>query len=73
MKVPIDKLRSAGRVLSGFNGATTLTVADIALPFKAGSVTQQELFFVVKDLGSYNAIAGRAWLHSMKAVPSTYH
>ena len=38
MKVPLDKLSSAGRILSGFNGATTLTMGDIALPVKAGSV-----------------------------------
>ena len=73
MKVPFDKLRSVGRVLSRFNGATTLTVGDITLLVKAGPVTQQVLFSVVEDLGLYNAIAGRAWLHSMKAVPSTYH
>ena len=73
MKVPLDKLSSAGRILSGFNGATMLTVGDIALPVKAGTVTQQVLFSVVEDLGPYNAIIGRAWLHAMKAVPSTYH
>ena len=73
MKVPLDKLSSASRVLSGFNGAATLTVSDIALPVKAGPVTQQVLFLVVKDMGPYNAIVGQAWLHSMKAVPSTYY
>ena len=73
MRVPLDHLSSAGRVLSGFNGATTLTVRDIAFPVRAGSVTQQVLFSVVVDLGPYNAILGRAWLHAMKAVPSTYH
>ena len=39
MKVPLDKLFSAGRILSGFNGATTLTIWDIALPVKVGAVT----------------------------------
>ena len=73
MKVPLDKLSSAGRILSGFKGATTLTMGDIALPVKAGPVTQQVLFSVVEDLEPYNAIDGRAWLHAMKAVPSTYH
>ena len=73
MKVPLDKLSSAGRILSGFNGATTLTMGDITLPVKAGPVIQQVLFSVVEDLGLYNAIVGRAWLHTMKAVPSTYH
>ena len=73
MKVPLHKLSSAGIILSRFNGATTLTMGDIALPVKAGLVTQQVLFSIVKDLGPYNAIIGRAWLHAMKAVPSTYH
>ena len=73
MKIMFDHLSSAGRILFGFNGATTLTVGDIVLSVKAGPVTQQVLFSVVKDLGPYNAIVGRAWLHAMKVVPSTYH
>ena len=73
MRVPLDHLSSVGRVLSEFNGATTLIVRDIAFPVRAGPVTQQVLFSVVEDLGPYNAILGRAWLHAMKAVPSTYH
>ena len=48
-------------------------MGDIALSIKAGPVTQQVLFLVVEDLGPYNAIVGRTWLHTMKAVPSTYH
>ena len=59
IKVLLSHLSSTGRVLSGFNGSTTLTVGDIALSVKAGPVTQQVLFSVVKDLGSYNAIVGR--------------
>ena len=73
MRVPLDHLSSVGRVLSRFNEATTLAVRDIAFPVRAGLVTQQVLFSVVKDLGPYNTILGRAWLHAMKAVPSTYH
>ena len=70
MKVSLDRLSSA---LSRFNRATTLMVGDIILSIKAGPVTQQVLFSVVEDLGPYNAIVGRAWLHAMKVVPSTYH
>ena len=73
MKVPLTHLSFTDRVLSRFNGATTLTVGDIALSIKAGPVTQQVLFSVVEDLGPYNAIIGRTWLHTMKAVPLTYH
>ena len=73
MRVPLSHLSSASRVLSGFNGATTLTVGDVALSVKAGPVTQQLLFLVVEDLGPYNVIVGRTWLHTIKVVPSTYH
>ena len=73
MKVPLSHLSSASRVLSGFNGSTTLTIGDIALSIKARPVTQQVLFSVVEDLGPYNAIVGRTWLHAMKSIPSTYH
>ena len=69
----MDHLCSACRVLLGFNGATTLSVGDVTFSVKAGLVTQQVLFSVVEDLGPYNAILGRAWLHAMKVVPSTYH
>ena len=73
MRVLIDHLSSTGRILSGFNGATTLTVGDIAFPVREGPVTHRILFSVVEDLGQYNAILGRTWLHAMKAVPSTYY
>ena len=73
MKVPLSHLNLAGRVLSEFNGSTTLTVGDIALSVKVGPVTQQVLFSMVEDLGPYNAIVGRTWLHAMKAIPLTYH
>ena len=59
-RVPMDHRHSVGRVLSGFNGATTLSIDDVTFSVKAGPVTQQVLFFVVEDLGPYNAILGRA-------------
>ena len=73
MKLSLCVVNSVGRILFGFNGATTITLGDVALPIKAGSVTQQVLFSIFKDLRPYNAIMGRAWLHLMKAIPSTYH
>ena len=47
MRVLLDCLSSAGRVLSRFNRATTLTIGDIAFPVQAGLVIQQVLFSVV--------------------------
>ena len=73
MKLSLGMLNSVEQILCGFNGATTVTLGDVTLPVKVGSVTQQVLFSIVEDLGSYNAIMERAWLHSIKDVPSTYH
>ena len=73
MNISFDVLSFADRILSGFNKATTVTMGDITLPVKPGPVVQHVLFLVVEDLGPYNAIVGRAWLHVMKVVPSTYH
>ena len=60
MRVPIDHLHSVSRVLSSFNGATTLSVGDINFSVKASPATQQVLFSVVEDLGPYNAILSQA-------------
>ena len=73
MKVPLDRLSLASTVLSGFNRATTLMVGNVILSVKVGPVTQQVLVLVVEDLGLYNVIMGRAWLHVMKVIPLTYH
>ena len=73
MNIYLDMLSSVGRILSNFNRATTVTMGDITLPVRVGSVVQQVLFSIVEDLDPYNAIIGRAWLHEMKAVPSTCH
>ena len=73
MDISFDRLSSAGRILSDFNEVTTVKMDDIALPVKVRPVVQQDLFSVVEDLDPYKAIVGRAWLHAMKVVPSTYH
>ena len=72
MKLSLGMVNSVGQILSGFNGATTITLGDVTLLVKAEPV-QQVLFSVVEDLGPYNAIMGRAWLHLMKVIPSIYH
>ena len=60
MKVLLDHLSSVGRILSGFNEATTMMVVDFVISIKVGPVTHQVLFSVVEDLGPYNAIVGQA-------------
>ena len=66
-------LEKPGRILSGFNGASTTSLGDIVLPVQADLVILNVQFLVVQDLSSFNVILGRTWLHYMKAIPSTYH
>ena len=40
MNISFDRMSSAGRILSGFNGATIVMMGDLALLVKAGLVVQ---------------------------------
>ncbi|KAL6340327.1 hypothetical protein AAG906_040764 [Vitis piasezkii] len=62
-----------GRLLFGFNEATITFLGDVVLSIQADLVTLSMQFSMVDDLSSYNAIIGRAWLHKMKVISSTYH
>ena len=73
MKLSLGVENKARQILSSFNGATTITLGDFVLLVKAGLVPQDVLFSIIEDLEPYNAIIKRAWLHSMKIIPSTYH
>ena len=66
-------LESLRCLLFRFNGATMTFLGDVVLPVQVGPVTLNVQFSVVDDLSPYNAIMGRAWLHKMKVIPSTYH
>ncbi|XP_028072066.1 uncharacterized protein LOC114274359 [Camellia sinensis] len=48
-------------------------IGKIILPVKAGTVTKQVEFWLLKVPSTYNLILGRGWLHAMQAVASTYH
>ena len=58
VKFSLGMMNSAERILFGFNGATTVTLGDVALLVKAGPITQQVLFSIIEDLGPYKAIMG---------------
>ena len=66
-------LENPGRILSGFNEASTTSLGDIMLPVQAGPIALHVQFSVVEDLSPFNSILGHTWLHDMKFTPSTYH
>ena len=73
MGFPSSALENPGRILSGFNGASTNSLGDVVLPVQARPVVQNVQFSVVEGLSSFNAIMGCTWLHNMKVIPFTYH
>lgn len=59
MRFMPSSLENPGRILSGFNGASTTSLGDILLPIQAGLITLNVQLSVVEDLFPFNAILGR--------------
>ncbi|XP_048623911.1 uncharacterized protein LOC125592631 [Brassica napus] len=57
----------------GFEGETAYSLGSIELAVTAGEIRKIVEFIVIDRPAPFNAILGRPWLYSMKAVPSTYH
>ncbi|XP_048613264.1 uncharacterized protein LOC125587143 [Brassica napus] len=73
MGVGLRDMKPSSRTLTGFNGSSEQMIGMIRLPVYAGDITRTVKFSVVRARAPYNAILGTPWLHSMKAIPSTYH
>ncbi|XP_058215688.1 uncharacterized protein LOC131326819 [Rhododendron vialii] len=73
LKIPQSCLLPAEVPLIGFSGTPVWHLGRITLPVVTDSVASNQEFVVVDAPSPYNAILGRNWLHSIKAVASTYH
>ncbi|XP_022559924.1 uncharacterized protein LOC106373498 [Brassica napus] len=73
MGIDLRDMKPSSRTLTGFNGSLEQMIGTIRIPVYAGDVTQTVKFSVIRAKAPYNAILGTPWLHSMKAIPSTYH
>lgn len=73
MEIKDIKIKSVVRPLTGFTIKVTMMIGTIELPIYIERITKIVKFMVVDKLAIYNMIMGIPWMHSMKAVPSTYH
>ena len=73
MGVDLRDMKHSSRSLTGFNGASETVIGTIKLPAYACGVTRTVKFSAIRTKAPYNAILGTPWLHSMKAISSTYH
>ncbi|XP_058202718.1 uncharacterized protein LOC131317163 [Rhododendron vialii] len=73
LRIPESCLLPAEVPSIGFSGTPVWPIGRITLPVVTGSVVSNLEFVVVDAPSPYNVILGRNWLHSIKAVASTYH
>ena len=69
MKFSLGMLNSARRILFNFNGATTTTLGDVALPVKVELVTQLILLSIIEDLGALQRYNGAGLAAFNKSYP----
>ncbi len=59
--------------IKAYDNLEHTTEGTILLPIRVSPVTQETLFHVIDLNLPYNILLGHPWIHSMKAIPSTYH
>ncbi|CAL8993981.1 unnamed protein product [Prunus brigantina] len=67
------KINKSAKSLTGFNGATTITVGTIELDVYAPPVISSQMFMVIDEVSPYNGILGRPWISKINAITSATH
>ncbi|KAI5324120.1 hypothetical protein L3X38_033193 [Prunus dulcis] len=67
------KINKSARLLTSFNGATTVTVAMIDLDVYSPLVISSQTFMVINEVSPYNGILGRPWIYKINAITSATH
>ena len=73
LKLQDKVLAPAVSPLIGFNSKPEWPIGKIILPVRAGSVTKQVEFWVLKVPSTYNIILGRTCLFAIRLVASSYY
>nr|XP_016455466.1 PREDICTED: uncharacterized protein LOC107779531 [Nicotiana tabacum] len=68
-----DKIVPRCITLIRFNIAVERISGKIILPVLAGGITLEITFHIMDQDTTYNAIIGRPWIHSMRAIPSSLY
>ncbi|CAL8153381.1 unnamed protein product [Prunus armeniaca] len=67
------KINKTAKSLTGFNGATTVTVGTIDLNVYSPPVISSQTFMVIDEVSLYNGILGRPWISKINAINFTTH
>ncbi|XP_034197952.1 uncharacterized protein LOC117613455 [Prunus dulcis] len=64
------KINKSAKSLTGFNGATAVTVGTIDLDVYSPPVISSQTFMVINEVSPYNGILGRPWIGKINAITS---
>ncbi|CAL2247032.1 unnamed protein product [Prunus armeniaca] len=64
------KINKTAWSLTGFNGATTVTVGTIDLDGYSPPVINLQPFMVIDEVSPYNGILGRPWIGKINGITS---
>ncbi|CAL2256933.1 unnamed protein product [Prunus armeniaca] len=67
------KINKSAKSLTGFNGATTVTVGTIDLDVYSPPIISSQTFMVIDEVSPYNGILGRPWIGKANAITSAIH
>ncbi|XP_034212769.1 uncharacterized protein LOC117625293 [Prunus dulcis] len=67
------KINKSAKSLTGFNGATTVTVGMIDLDVYSPPVISSQTFMVIDKVSPYNGILGKPWIGKINAITSATH
>ncbi|CAL8136491.1 unnamed protein product [Prunus armeniaca] len=67
------KINKSAKSLTGFNGATMVTLGTIELDVYAPPVISSQTFMVVDEVSPYNGILGRPWIDNINAITFATH
>lgn len=73
MGIDLQDMKSLAWSLTGFSGFSKEMLGTIRLNVFVEEITKIVKFSVIGTPASYNMILGTPWIHSMRAVPSTYY
>ncbi|CAL2278333.1 unnamed protein product [Prunus armeniaca] len=66
-------INKSTKSLTGFNGATKVTVGTIDLDVYSPPVVCLQTFMVINEVSPYNGILGRPWIGMINAITSATH
>ncbi|XP_017635846.1 uncharacterized protein LOC108477879 [Gossypium arboreum] len=74
-RLPVDNshIKTCQNIVRAFDGTERKVMGRIEVPFLIGPNTYEVDFLVMDIKPSYNCLLGKPWIHSIGAVPSTFH